>query len=125
MPSVNEWHGAHWSVYHRHRLTWMQELQYGALAVTRQAKASLQPKPCGRRAVLVMRVKAHGERDYDEENLRAGCKPILDALKRLGVIHGDSPRWLDGSANQRKAKPGEVAPSTVIHVMDLPHHGRR
>lgn len=103
----------------------MDELAYAAMAVTKEAAATLPAKPRGRRSVHVTRVMAKGERRFDRQNLRAGCKPILDALKRLGVIHGDSPVWLEDDAEQRRAEPGERAPATRIVISDLPHHGRR
>lgn len=103
----------------------MQELAFETMAVTRAAAYSLPPKPRGRRSVFVLNVLPPGKRRFDRQNLRAGCKPILDALKRLGVIHGDTPRWVEDDADQRRAEPGELAPATRITVTDLPHHDRR
>jgi len=37
---------------------------------------------------------------YDLDNFVGGCKPIIDSLKRLGLIHNDSPHWLDLQVEQ-------------------------
>lgn len=125
MPSVNEWHGRHWSTYHRHRTTWMQELGFAASKALAVARESLPPKPRGKRLVRVWRVMAPGDRRYDDENLKAGCKPILDALKRLGAIHNDSPVWLEHDAQQRPAFDRERAPAVLIEIFDLPYPAKR
>lgn len=124
-PSVNEWHGRHWSRYHKRRKVWMDEFGLAFGHVTRRAAATLPAKPAGRRSVTVTRLMEPGDRRFDLENLVAGCKPIIDALKRLGVLHNDSPRWLEHHAEQRHAEAGEPAPGTLITIRDLPHHGRR
>lgn len=34
-------------------------------------------------------------RRMDKDNLYASCKLLIDALRKLGLIYNDSPRWLD------------------------------
>jgi hypothetical protein len=45
----------------------------------------------------------HG-RLYDEDNLIAGCKPILDSLKGLCYIRDDSPEFLELVVTQEKSR---------------------
>lgn len=44
-----------------------------------------------------MRVVIHSYRKrlLDKGNLVHGCKPILDTLKKIGVIYDDSPKWIE------------------------------
>ena len=60
-------------------------------------------------------VKLHVEhgRLYDEDNLIAGCKPILDSLKRLSLIRDDSPEFLELTVTQEKSRERQ----TIIEVM--------
>ncbi len=60
----------------------------------------LQP---GRRVVIAIR--SYRARLLDYGNLVAGAKPIPDCLKRLGVIHDDSPKWFDCTYTQYAASP--------------------
>ena len=39
-------------------------------------------------------------RPYDLENLIGGCKPLVDALKELGIINDDSPKFWTGYYQQ-------------------------
>lgn len=43
-------------------------------------------------------------RMLDTDNLIGGFKGVRDAIKRLGVIVDDSPKWLDALYEQRPAK---------------------
>lgn len=36
----------------------------------------------------------HGARLLDVDNLVGGCKPLIDALRRSGLIWDDSPKYL-------------------------------
>jgi len=40
-------------------------------------------------------ITSYRKRLLDKDNLYAGTKPLVDALKRAGLIWDDSPRWLD------------------------------
>jgi len=39
---------------------------------------------------------------YDTDNLYSGVKPILDSLKRLGLIHDDAPAYCDLICSQEQ-----------------------
>ena len=53
-----------------------------------------------------MRVSIHVEHRtlYDEDNLVAGCKPILDSLKSLSYIKDDSPQFIKLRVTQEKSR---------------------
>jgi hypothetical protein len=42
-------------------------------------------------------VHSHGARvrRLDPDNLWGGCKPLIDAMRDVGLIKNDSPKWLD------------------------------
>lgn len=46
-------------------------------------------------------------RVYDLENFIGGCKPLIDVLKRNGVIVDDAPKWWRGHYHQNKSPDGE------------------
>lgn len=56
-----------------------------------------------RRRLVITRHSA-GELDYG--NLVGGCKPLVDALVREGLLYDDSPKWLDESYLQAKTTKG-------------------
>jgi len=62
---------------------------------------------CGdteKRRVFFTRLYCGRSRDYDDDNLIAGFKPVRDCLKTLNMIHDDSPRWLEAHYDQKKAE---------------------
>jgi len=48
-----------------------------------------------------------GRRLLDEDNLHGGAKPLIDCLKEAGLIHDDSPRWIDLEVKQELAPAGQ------------------
>jgi hypothetical protein len=51
---------------------------------------------------------------YDLDNFVGGCKPIIDSLRRLGLIHNDSPHWLDLQVEQ--IQRSRMRPVTRIEI---------
>ena len=45
-------------------------------------------------------ILSHRARLLDSDNLRGGAKRLVDALRHLGWIWRDSPRWLDLDVDQ-------------------------
>jgi len=41
---------------------------------------------------------------FDTDNLIGGLKYARDALTQYGLIHDDSPKWIDAEYRQQKAK---------------------
>jgi hypothetical protein len=65
--------------------------------VVAQHPDQLQPR---KRTVIIRRYSA-GE--LDPGNLVGGCKPLIDALVRVGLIYDDRSKWLDAKYEQHPA----------------------
>ena len=93
LESPNASRGAHWRV--RHRITKEWEDLLGWARVT----AKVAPAMCIATEKMRVSVERHvpSGRNFirDDDNLRFSVKPVLDALKRLGYIKGDSRVWLE------------------------------
>ena len=98
--------------YKRLQETWQTEIA---------CKISLQPgvrawieqfaKEKPKMRVLIQLTKP---RLYDLDNFVGGCKPIIDSLRRLGIIHNDSPHWLDLQVEQ--IQRSKMRPVTRIEI---------
>ena len=83
---------------------------YRRLQETWQAEIACQIRPAVRAEILRFVVEENPKmrvliqltkpRLYDLDNFVGGCKPIIDSLRRLGLIHNDSPHWLDLQVEQ-------------------------
>lgn len=43
-----------------------------------------------------------GQRMFDDDNLAAGLKPLIDGMRDIHLIRNDSPRWFRLEANQER-----------------------
>lgn len=107
LRSPNEFLGQHWREKHRERKRWEESLAHGVIAAVgvRAAQQLLKentmvPACRGagcleRRRVVVTRL-APSRRNFirDDDNLRFCVKPLLDALKHLGLIRDDHRKWI-------------------------------
>lgn len=59
-------------------------------------------------------IERRGVRLLDYDNLVGGCKPLVDALKRAGLIWDDSPRWCRITYNQTRVSASQV--KTIVRV---------
>lgn len=82
-PSLNRAHGSHWSRKHKLRKRW------GWLVKAALNAAGFWERPKWKRAKVT--VERYGARLLDDENLRAGFKPALDALVKEGILLDDNP----------------------------------
>lgn len=116
-PTVNVWHGGPAWKYKRERDAWLREFP----------PTTALNRATGRRAVFITRIypKAPGQKRYDDDNLDGGAKPVLDALRRLGWLKGDSPAHCTKEVDQRHPAPGEKAPSTRVVILDVDPEPRR
>ena len=81
VPSQNESQYRHWTLYCKEKELWYVLL-----------RAQLTPRrPVDEPVRIILRSLRIRLVDY--ANLVGGAKPIPDALKRLGWIKDDSPRW--------------------------------
>ena len=72
------------------------------------------PKATGKRYLTIER---HGKRELDKDNAYGGCKPLIDAIKRCGLIIDDNPANVELEVVQVKLAKGEK-PHTVIVLAD-------
>lgn len=111
-PTANDWHGAPRWKYLRIAEIWLREFPPATVAPMIAA---------GPRRVHVERIypRSPGQRRYDDDNLLAGTKPILDALAKRRWLVGDSPRWCRATASQRHPREDErQAQATVVTVSE-------
>lgn len=56
------------------------------------------------------------QRMFDDDNLAAGLKPLIDGMRDIHLIRNDSPRWFRLEANQER-DPGR--PRMEIELEEL------
>lgn len=103
---------AHWTARRRERQAW-----YLALF----AAVGRAPRGRPRRRARV-RVTVRRRRRQDPDNAAGSVKPLLDALKNLGWIVDDSPRWIELVVTEETCRRGE-RPATELVLEEL--HGDR
>jgi Holliday junction resolvase RusA-like endonuclease len=93
--------GKHWSAKAREKLNWMEEIR--AAGGTEQAKVKMR-----------VTITIHNARQYDRDNAWGACKPILDAMKQLGLIVDDRAAYCELEVKQEKSTRKDKR--TVIQV---------
>jgi hypothetical protein len=73
------------------------------------------PRATGKRCLTIER---HSRGMLDKDGAYGGCKPLIDAVKRCGLIIDDNPKHCDLEVVQVKLAKGEQ-PHTVIILADL------
>jgi hypothetical protein len=68
-----------------------------------------------------VRVYGKGKREFDEDNLRLGFKPMFDHLKYMGWIKDDSPKWVERHYFQTRRDAAvleypDVEPGIIIKI---------
>lgn len=117
-PSLNDWTGRSKWVYVRIKKVWLREFPpasiHRAYCTCRE-----RPAPCmGFRSVMLVRIypKARGQRRLDDDNLRGGAKPILDALRAHGWLCQDSPLHVVTRVEQRHPVGDERPHTTSVSI---------
>lgn len=87
-PAGNKSTFGHWRDYAKERDIWSVLI-----------RAKLPPKAPPSHRVRV-HVTSYRNRLQDRVNFEAGCKPIPDALVRLGYLKDDAIAWLDDTYEQ-------------------------
>lgn len=130
-PSHNAMKRWHWAKYSKFRdgLQWKIRQQL----LTMRVKAPWQRLvPINDRGTIVSRknggmfehdaaktqltITRHSAGELDYGNLVGGCKPLLDALVREGLIFDDSPTWLDDAYAQKPAKQKQGYTEVEVYV---------
>lgn len=92
-PSQNKFQGHHWrTYYHRYRKKWQEALS------THLGEGQHNDRL---REVCITVYHPSPRNYYDYANFVGGCKPIPDALKTLGWIRDDSPKWFSCVYHQK------------------------
>jgi len=103
IKSRNSLDKAHWSVRHHYTLKWESLIYY--------AFKCRPPKAKGK---VMVKIKSFRTGTLDHDNLVGGCKGILDAMKRLGLIIDDTPDLVHVDYEQKRVKREER--KTVIEL---------
>ena len=113
--SQNREHGRHWATKHRNGADYQLAIR---AELNRQGLFNgALPKP-GRAKVCILR---YGPRTLDVGNLIGGCKGLIDAMVREGLLRDDSPKWATFVYGQRKAPTSQA--HTVVSVTYDPQRG--
>lgn len=111
-PSGNTTLRQHWAHRQRDRKTWTVQLLH-ALGVNKHWEHRLTT-PARRR----VRITRYARRSLDADNLAAGCKQLVDALRDVRLIWDDSPAFADLEFVQAACAPGEK-PHTTVDVFSV------
>lgn len=103
-PSLNELQGLHWARLRARNLEWLNLLWEAKL------DAGVHGMPMFERSKV--RIVRQGAKLLDIDNLTGGMKPLIDSLRKLGIIVDDSPDRMALTVEQNIGKPKR----TVIHV---------
>jgi Holliday junction resolvase RusA-like endonuclease len=57
--------------------------------------AGVEPKENAEKEKKTVRITSYRGRMLDKDNLYGGVKVCLDALRKLNLIHDDSPKWIE------------------------------
>ncbi len=88
--------------------------------VTLLTKAgTVLPEATTKRRVHITREYGQRKRAYDYGNLVGGCKPLLDAMSRVGLIVDDRPSMLADYYFQKKSSDGTDHITILIEEGDF------
>jgi hypothetical protein len=112
VTSMNDLKGQHWSKYAvGEKKRWLSAL----------SMLLGEGVHCGERRSVLIRAQVNDHRKlYDQDNFKAGCKPILDSLKKLGWIKDDNLKWVEVRYEQEVVPMGED--STMIAILPTVEH---
>lgn len=74
-----------------HRSVWRYKVYKDSFKKTFSSVCAEFPKATGFVRLTLTRLYTGRQRDYDTDNLAQGAKPMLDTIKKLGIIQDDSP----------------------------------
>ena len=104
--SPNALLGKHWSAKAKEKKLWVNEIWFACdgksnweLALQRRMRVT---------------ITLYNARQYDRDNAWGACKPILDAMKALGLIVDDRAQWCELEVRQERSTRKDKR--TVIEV---------
>lgn len=93
---LNRYIRIHWAQRVRERERWVEEIW---------AAFDGRPPRLGTAKVQIYVETSHPQ---DPDNLQGSCKPILDAMRRLGIIDDDDESSIKLDVKQKRAKKGKT-----------------
>jgi Holliday junction resolvase RusA-like endonuclease len=95
--STNQLERIHWAAKKkmRSRLAW--DLRFALLAIEYPVPRDLAEV---RPSKMRVKIRAYRKRRLDPDNAYGGVKVILDAMRDVGILRNDSPKWLDLEVEQ-------------------------
>ena len=109
MPSLNQQLRMHWADRMRLKDKCAEDIDNALKASGYKVTEMIRPS---RRKVTII---SYRKRLLDEDNNVGATKPLLDAVKDMGLIWDDSPKFCDLVTRQEKA--GDVRTEIQIEVM--------
>jgi len=113
-PSQNDLGGNHKSGFKyrniRNKLAKLMKAQLNAVPAAAKFRSAIITRHYG------LSEKGKQKRQYDEENLVGGGKPLVDNLRDYGVIINDSPDAWKGYYKQEKSHDG--VDRIHVHLME-------
>ena len=97
--------------YKRLQETWQTEI---ACKIRPGIRAEIERFVLKEKPKMRVLIQLTKPRLYDLDNFVGGCKPIIDSLRKLGLIHNDSPYWLDLQVEQ--IQRSKMRPFTRIEI---------
>lgn len=85
--------------YRKRRVAWETAVR---IAAREWLASATLARLLTKRRVTITRVYGARQRDFDRDNLYAGAKVAVDALKRCGVILDDSRKWCELHVTQER-----------------------
>jgi Holliday junction resolvase RusA-like endonuclease len=110
-PSLNVLLKWHWGKRAKHRSEIDKAIKYGA-------EWTLTRELTEKRVMSVDIVIYQPFRRLDEDNAHGSMKPVVDALRSLGLIYRDSPKWLRKTITQKIDRANPRVEITIQQVKE-------
>ena len=108
IQSRNKFEGWHWRKKNRYRKAWQLHIW-----------AACNGKPPKAAGPMEVKITSFRPRLLDQDNLSGGCKGLLDAMKRLGMLVDDDPENVKVAYTQHLARKRDgIKPHTLIEVQE-------
>ena len=109
-PSLNRLERMHWAVKKKLRKTFAQELHHAWWE-------SGDPVKDGPRKMRLTTTIYWKTRRLDEDNAMGSLKIIIDAMRDVGLVYRDSPKWLE--VKKPIQKLDHKSPRVEIEIEEL------
>lgn len=122
IKSLNDFKGSHWAS-RKNATHWRERQEWATWLRADGAGLGIPVLHAGRtRKVVIIRCLGPRQRRFDDENLLGGSvKALCDALRDLGWLKDDSPKWRVLDVSESRVADLGVDPSvrTIVEVYEL------